>query len=61
MGGRAGQTGLEKTGVAQLTCWPHPLIHKTVPDFKGQRRARGKKTCACINVMGGVFLGLVSH
>lgn len=55
MGGGRGKPVWKKTGVAQLTCRPHPLIHKTGPDFKGQRRARGKKTCACINVMGGRF------
>ena len=29
--------------------------------LRGRGGLEGKKTCACINVMGGRFLGLVSH
>ena len=55
MGGR-GKPVWKKTGVAQLICRPHPLIHKTGPGFKGQRRARGKKNMRVYKRHGGLFL-----
>ena len=54
-GGGRGKPVWKKTGVAQLTCRPHPLIHKTGPDFKGQRRARGKKNMRVYKRHGGRF------
>jgi len=55
VGGR-GKPVWKKTGVAQLICRPHPLIHKTRPGFKGQRRARGEKNMRVYKRHGGLFL-----
>merc|ERR1740129_2555397 len=55
VGGGRGKPVWKKKGVAQLTCRPRPLIHKTGPDFKGQRRARGKKNMRVYKRHGGRF------